>query len=317
MNKLYFISLDCCPACKSKVTKTIYSCNYLESPIIDYIGSFYGSQVKIDLEYVKGSSYILNECSECGLIYQKQIPNDLLMKKIYNEWINPKLSLIGPFHKNKLYSKYYFDNAQEIMILIDYFKNIKRKLVFFDFGMGWGRWCLMAKAFGCNVYGTELSESRIKYAKSIGINVIDWDEIPDFKFDFINTEQVFEHISGPLKTLKYLSHSLNQHGLIKISVPDGGDIRKRLKKLDWSARKGEKKSLNAVSPLEHINCFKRSSIIKMANLAGLELVKIPISIQLAHTTNWKGLSIIIRNLGKPIYRNILKRGTYLFFRKAQ
>lgn len=316
MNKLYFINLNCCPTCNSKDTKTLYSCNYLESPIIDYLESFYGSQGKNDLEYLKGSSYMLNECCECGLIYQKQIPNDFLMRKIYNEWINPKLSLNRLFHKNKN-STYYFAHAQEIMILIDYFKNIKRQLKFFDFGMGWGRWCLMAKAFGCNVYGTELSESRIKYAKSICINVIAWDEIPHFKFDFINTEQVFEHIPSPLKILKYLSHSLYQHGLIKISVPDGGDIRKRMKKLDWSARKGEKKSLNAISPLEHINCFKRSSIIKMANLAGLELAKTPIYIQLAHTTNWKGLSKIIRNLGKPIYRNLLKRGTYLFFRKAQ
>ncbi len=110
------------------------------------------------------------------------------------------------------------------MTILDYFKNIKRELKFLDFGMDWGRWCLMSKAFGCDVYGTELSESRIKYGQSIGINVIDWDEISNFEFDFINTEQVFEHITSPLEILKYLSHSLKQHGLIKISVPDGGDI---------------------------------------------------------------------------------------------
>ncbi len=54
---------------------------------------------------LKGSSYILNECFECGLTYQKQIPNDLLMKKIYNEWIIPKLSLNRRIHNCELILK--------------------------------------------------------------------------------------------------------------------------------------------------------------------------------------------------------------------
>ena len=312
MKKLYFVKLNCCPVCKSKETKLVYSCNYLEPPIIDYLKSFYGSKGNIDWENLRGSSYILNECFKCGLIYQEQIPNELFMKKIYNEYITPNISQINNtellFKKNIAY-------AQEIMITLNYFKTINRKLKLLDFGMGWGRWCSMAKAFGCDVYGTELSESRIKYAKSMGIKLIDRDEILNYKFDFINTEQVFEHISSPLETLKYLSNSLNQHGLIKISVPDGVNIKKRLKRLDWSARKGDKYSLNLVSPLEHINCFKRATLIKMADLAGLELAKIPIFIQLAYTSNWNGVKQIIKNIGKPFYRNLLKRGTYLFFKK--
>lgn len=90
-----------------------------------------------------------------------------------------------------------------------------------------------------------------------------------------------------------------------------------MKRLNWIAQKGDKNSLNLVSPLEHINCFKRYTIIKMANLSGLELTKIPIPIQLALISNLKGVKQIIRNLGKMIYRNLLKRGTYLFFRIAQ
>ena len=82
MNKLYFIKLNCCPTCKSKHTKMIYSCNYLEPAILDYLKSFYGFEGNIELKILHGSSYILNECFECGLIYQEQIPNNLLMKKI-------------------------------------------------------------------------------------------------------------------------------------------------------------------------------------------------------------------------------------------
>ena len=66
----------------------------------------------------------------------------------------------------------------------------------------------MAKGFGCESYGTELSEERIKYASSNGIKVIAWNEIPKHSFNFINTEQVFEHIPNPLDTLIYLKDAL-------------------------------------------------------------------------------------------------------------
>jgi len=49
MNNSYFIKLDCCPVCNSKENTTLYSCNYLELPIREYLESFYGS--KIDFNY--------------------------------------------------------------------------------------------------------------------------------------------------------------------------------------------------------------------------------------------------------------------------
>lgn len=180
--------------------------------------------------------------------------------------------------------------------------------------MGWGKWALMVKAFGCESYGTELSEERIKYATSNGIKVLAWDEIPKHSFDFINTEQVFEHISNPLDTFIYLKDALKSNGILKISVPTANDIKKRLKIMDWKAPKGTRNSLNPVAPLEHINYFRRNSLIKMANLAGMEEVVIPMRTQYLYTSNWRGAKRIAKNILLPIYRNVLKRQNYLFFR---
>ena len=107
----------------------------------------------------------------------------------------------------------------------------------------------MAKAFVCDSYGTELSETRIKYAKSHGIKVITWDEIPNHSFDLINAERVFEHISEPLESLFHLKKSLKSGGLIKISVANGGNIKRGLRIADWTAPKGSRNSVNPVSPL--------------------------------------------------------------------
>lgn len=305
MSANHFLKRELCPSCKSVKYKTIYSCPFLESPIKQYLKSFYSN--RIEFEYLNGGIFILNECIDCGLIYQEEIPNDFLMKKLYEEWVTPQID----FHNFDYYSGY----AREVMMIIAYFNTMPNQLKFFDFGMGWGKWCLMAKAFGCESYGTELSETKIKHAKYKGINIISWDEIPSYSFDFINTEQVFEHIQEPFETLCHLKKSLKSRGLIKISVPDGYDLKRRLRILDWKATKGSRNSLNVVSPLEHINCFNRKSIIRMADIAGLETVRIPLTIQYECSTYWKFIKPAFKNLLRPLYRDVFKKGTYLFFGK--
>jgi len=88
----------------------------------------------------------------------------------------------------------------------------------------------MAKAIGCNVSGLELTKERPDSARIKGINVLSWEEIPSCKFDFINTEQVFEHLADSLKTLIYLVRALNPNGVLKISVSTAKNIGEILKK---------------------------------------------------------------------------------------
>jgi len=312
MNESYFEIRKHCPTCKSTNTIEIYSCSFLKSPIKEFLESFYSPQGKVEFEYLKEANFILKECNNCRTIFQKEIPNDFLMNKLYEEWIDPEKAFKSHLEKDNLSNFSYC--AQEVMMVIAFFNRTPSQLKFFDYGMGWGKWCYMAKAFGCDSYGIELSKTRIEYAQSQGIKVITWKEIPNHSFDFINTEQVFEHIPEPLKTLRYLKKSLKHNGLIKISVPNGKDIKRRLRIGDWMAAKYSKNSLNPVSPLEHINCFRQASIVRMADIVELELVKIPIPLQLANTTNWNGVKQIIKNLARPIYRNLFPGGTYLFFR---
>lgn len=81
-----------------------------------------------------------------------------------------------------------------------------------------------------------------------------------------------------------------------LSVPNGGDVKRRLGIADWPAPNRSRNSLNPVSPPEHIDCFNRASIIRMADVAGLEIVKIPLSILCAYNTNWRPYKTVLQNV---------------------
>jgi 2-polyprenyl-3-methyl-5-hydroxy-6-metoxy-1,4-benzoquinol methylase len=314
MSNPHFVIRDKCPVCASDSLRTIYQSPFNEPPIRDYLEEFYSPTGGVEFEYLEKAIYFLFECNICGLIFQKEIPNDNLMERLYEYWIEPHKVFNQQQKKNGLglYSYY----AQEIIQIIAYFEEAPSSLCFLDFGMGWGKWALMAKAFGCDSYGSELSKERIEYAKSNGVKVVSWMEIPQHQFDFINTEQVFEHIPQPLQTLRHLKNALKPNGILKISVPIANDIERRLKTMDWKAPKGTRDSLNPVAPLEHINFFRRKSLLKMASIAGMEEVLISIKRRYQYTTRWRGMKRIAKNVLLPVYHNILKRRNCSFFRKV-
>ena len=266
----------------------------------------------IEFEFLKGGTYILDECDTCGLVYQEEVPNDILMERLYEKWIDPERAFRRHLDSDGL--DYHSRCATDVIKLVAYFGKAPADLEFFDFGMGWGKWARMAQAFGCNVRGAEISKSRIEYARTHRIDVVTMAEARDLRFDFINMEHVMEHIRDPLDTLCALRDSLKPSGMVRIWVPDGGDIRRRLRVMDWGAAKGSRDSLNLVSPLQHLNCFSRSSLIHMATRAGLVPATLPLRIEFAYGLSLRSPRDLLRSLALPVYRNLLRKGTCLFFR---
>lgn len=310
-----FIRRDVCPGCASTHFDIIYCRSFNDPAVFSYLQRFYQTSGRIEYKYLEGVQFILAECRECGLIFQQFVPTEFLSKKLYEEWIDPSMA-----HQRFLQGRNLLNQSRcagEIMMLIHYFRRAPGDLTFMDFGMGWGKWCLMAKAFWCQVYGIELSDTRIENAKRLGIDTLAWEELPEHRFDFINTEQVFEHITYPLNTLQYLAKCLKPRGLIKISVPDGRDIKRRLRTNNWNAPKGTPDSLNLVSPLEHINCYRYRSIMRLAHEAGLERVKIPLRLQYAYSISWSRNEETVKSLIRPLLRDIFNLTTYAFFTPRQ
>lgn len=303
-----------CPVCGSDGFRTLYQCGYDEAPLNRYLEDYYPKPDSSEFVCLGGSQYVLCECERCQLIFQRDVPNDQLSETLYEHWIDRESSL-ERVRGNRL--PHYSRLAQEVMQTISYLGGASGSLAVLDFGMGWGDWARMARAFGCDSYGAELSEERVEYARQSGVKIVSWDEIPQRRFDFINTEQVFEHLTRPSETLRHLAQSLKDGGIIRISVPSAGGVERRLKRMDWSAECDSRDSLAPVTPLEHINCFRPSSFAELAASAGMEVVAMPTSVELWHRTDWTGPAGLAKNIVRPIYRRLVRRDDCVFLRRIQ
>lgn len=315
----FFVSRNSCPCCHSTAGDEFCRIPYTEDPLREYLVSFYSPQGGVELKYLSMQDYVLIDCDNCGLIYQKEIPGDFLMHKLYEEWINSKkvFDLIERTRGIDYFSRL----GSEIVRIVKLLGRPPMELQLLDFSMGWGHWCRIARSFGCSVHGTEFSKARINYAKSTGVHVIEHDEIARYRYDFINTESVFEHLPEPRTILSYLKRSLKPHGILKISVPNGWNIKKKLKNWNWSAPKGSPLSLNPVAPLEHVNCFNHSSLRTLARESGL----VPIDNGASLKDQLHSLTLKQRAKAalRPYWHRLLAlrgqpfgkgNGTYLFFR---
>lgn len=304
----HFDTREECPCCSEKIGALIYEKPFCAPPIRNYLEAFYQPQGGVEFEFLEGASFTLIECAGCGLIFQKHIPNDSLMARLYDRWIDPEKVFASIDDQQN--AAYFMSLAKQIANVVSWFGVVPSRLRCLDFGMGWGHWCRVARGFGCEVAGVELSEARIAFAKKSGIEVIDYADLPVQQFDYINTEQVFEHIPHPFETLTYLKTALKPGGLLRISVPDGWRIKQKLARGLWLAPKGSRDSLNALAPLEHINCFDYHVIVKLAARAGLTERIVPD----LHSIS---LRDAVRDFVKPHYFGLRKRrDTALYFALA-
>jgi SAM-dependent methyltransferase len=304
----HFVRRSSCPACGSQASTELVRTSYTAPPISDYLESFYSAQGGVEFELLAGNDYALAECRDCGLLYQAEIPGPGLGLKLYEGWIDPQKAF--ELYEASRRLSYFLALTDEIANLIRHFNIAPAGLRMLDFGMGWGFWCRAAIGLGCQAYGVELSPTRVEYAARRGIQVLRWEEIPEHQFDVINADQVFEHIPEPLETLRYLRRALKPGGFIKISVPDGRDVKRNLGRLDWAAPAGSAWSLNPVAPLEHINCFTRRSLIRMAARANLKPAFVPLRLVICPSAG-----VVSRAFAKKVIKSLMGRWARLFVKR--
>ena len=305
MSNDWFYLRNSCPACGSVYFKEIYKSEFNQPPLDNYLKEFYGYQGGIDFRYLDDATYCLCSCEDCDLIFQKEIPNEDLMEILYESWIDPEIALTR--HKSNSTLDFYYKYSYKLTNYISYFNKDPAELKFLDFGMGWGDWALMAKAFGCQSFGIELSSERIRHANYNGINILDKDTILEHQFDFINAEQVFEHLAKPYDTLCELKKVLKPNGIIKISVPKTKKLNRKLEKIDWN---NFAVSLNAIAPLEHINCYRNSSLLIMANRAKMKELLLPFDNRYGRK---KTLKDTIKNMFNSTRSKYLNKKNHTFF----
>lgn len=292
-----FVYRHTCPLCQHDQYQMVFSQTFTDPPIWDFILSFY--QGRADRAVIEQAAYELAQCRRCGFIWQTAILNDAGMGLLYDVWISTEDSFKKT--QGKLPAAY----ARQIRFIQQFFPGQSPEQIrVLDFGMGWGRWCLAAKSAGFQTTGFEISTERATYAEQNGLRVLQsTEDLLKEQFDFINADQVLEHVPNPREVFEVLADRLMPGGVIRVAVPDGKDIPRTLAKTGW------RPDLMAIRPLEHINCFTRQTLIQAGQSAGLTVVRPPLIIK--REDGWKGT---IRNIAFTLYRWFF--GMAVYFRKA-
>lgn len=305
------VQRDRCPSCGAvefhRITREPFDTGALRV----FFETHYEGRANITA--LKGYEYDVVRCVTCGLAYQRTVPAGDLINQIYEVWIPPG-------ERERLHKLYILSDfsywAEQVQFIVQHFKLPPHAVRILDFGMGWSEWALMAKAFGCQVAGSELSTARLEHARSLGIETLTWEELSSRKFHFVNTEQVFEHLIDPLGVLKHLVQSLDEGGVLKISVPNcRSALRKLSKGRGFSSLSPD--DIVQLEPLEHVNCFEHRSLVALARHAGLRLLQPRLRLIYNSSSGWLNPRRALHLALRPIYRHVFPKSTYLFFVKEE
>jgi 2-polyprenyl-3-methyl-5-hydroxy-6-metoxy-1,4-benzoquinol methylase len=294
--KSRLVHIPACKICGSASAEMLLSTDFHSPQVWGFLETYY--QGRLDKQLFEGLKFEVLKCRACDFLWQANVGDPELLGQLYGSWISAEDSLAK---KRNLSAEYFRNYALQVQGLAQLLPKKPIDTEVLDFGMGWGMWCLMAKAHGYSVTGLEISTDRIAFARSNGITVVeDLSRLEGKRFDFINSEQVFEHLDDPLGTLKSAVTLLKPGGFIRISVPDGSGMEAGLRSSGWKAAK------DALHPLEHINCYTETSLRKLGEAAGLRRVREPV---VPHDLK----SLVKSFLGRFL---AFRQGTAQYFTKA-
>jgi hypothetical protein len=174
----------------------------------------------------------------------------------------------------------------------------------------------MALAHGCDVYAVEVNPTAADFCRRRGIKIVTRDELKDLRFDFINVDQVMEHLTDPLGVARLLAGLLQPWGMMKWSTPNNPELPRLLRAAQASGDESvlNPKTIDSLAPLEHVNLFSNESLKFLGRQVGLEPVRLPFWKWMGAGQIWNLPRQLNRNLIVPLKRFRMK-GTYLWFKR--
>jgi SAM-dependent methyltransferase len=291
-----------CPGCRTARTTPVYRTPLGEDPLRTYLLDFYDG--RLDADSLEGD-FALVDCAGCGLLYQVRVPAPSEVAAFYEQVVDAERDDVE--HRRGATVR---GGAQ-----LDLRRTVRRagrpaaQVDILDYGAGTGLWLDVAAEFGCRTTGAEIDPGARARLEAAGHATVDHDELPGSAFDLVNLEQVLEHVLEPLEVMGRVASAVRPDGLVRVCVPNGAGVRGLLADPDWSAPKGTPRSLNAVAPLEHVNCFDHGSLVAVGLAAGLEPFRFPIGVDLAGSRSVRGV------LGALKRQVIPPAGTLVWFRR--
>jgi len=215
------------------------------------------------------------------------------MEQLYSEWIT---AIDDPW-KERSYAADMSDfkgsrDAHELITAAAYLGKPLAEMKVLDYGTGWGLWPTIAAKLGAQAYAVELAPQKAEYVARQGVIVISESEMKEHQFDFVNLEQVLEHLVEPVAILR----QVNTSRIVKVAVPDAsGTTGENVSRL---------RGIIPVQPLEHINGFTPHALNMLAARVHRRNVRPSLMQRYSFLPGGfpRGAKRVIKELIRPIYR---------------
>jgi 2-polyprenyl-3-methyl-5-hydroxy-6-metoxy-1,4-benzoquinol methylase len=211
-------------------------------------------------------------CANCDMKYHRYVIDSEAVSTVYGSWADAMQA--RRFEAAHVADKvdrtaYHTRLAKLVLRLRHLAKGDSAAPRLLDFGCGDGAVLRMARAFGFEAAGIDVSASRSGAARNDGYAIhADFEALDDASpapFDAIVLSQVLEHVAAPLDLLQALRKRLSEDGVIFVAVPDTSGV----------AEPHDFHQFTLVQPIEHINAFTPATLRAMARRSGLTPVRRP------------------------------------------
>ena len=139
-----------------------------------------------------------------------------------------------------------------------------------DVGCSLGYFVEAANARGWQACGVEISPYAAEEARALGLEVktgaLEQAGYPDGSFDCVTMWDVLEHVPDPTKHMLEIRRILAPGGMVVVGTPNLAHIAFRRKRKHWRHLK----------PREHIFYFNQSSMMRLFEKTGFDVIRPPI-----------------------------------------
>jgi len=221
-------------------------------------------------------------CLECNFIFQRPLPTETQLKDMYQE----EALLDNPYFDGL--KKNYDQNNPAVLVYkkeLKFLADIIKPGKVLDIGCAYGVFLDIARNFGWQPYGIEISEKMADYARSqfnlpvIQGTIAETSYENNF-FQLITLWDVIEHLSDPLGVLEKCYKALEKYGLILIFTININSLIAKLAHLSSKAK-------TFLYDCQHINFFSYDTLSALLRKVGFKEIilieKLPIKLKRWHS----------------------------------
>lgn len=174
-------------------------------------GSDHYEQYPVHLNHWLPQDYTYSKCEDCGFVYVNPRPLPEEVEEIYTAHTNP-------FDQEEYEG---LDVERRTLVkLVKRLQKLHPNGRLLDMGCGRGDFLRIAKDYGFDVYGSDLSTAPSPHTDiPIFQGFLKDANLPSHSFDVIVTRNTLEHIFNPNEDLQELNRLLKPGGLLYVKVP--------------------------------------------------------------------------------------------------